>query len=77
MNELDPQHMLSTIDALGTKGIIGTIVIGFIAGVVAKVIMPGKDPGGLIITTLIGIGGSYLSTYLGHHFGLAVPHQEG
>lgn len=70
MNELDPKAVLGTIDALGTKGIVGTIALGFIAGVVAKVIMPGRDPGGLIITTLIGIGGSYLTTYLGHRFGL-------
>lgn len=70
MSELNPEQVVSTLDALGAKGIVGTVVIGFLAGVLAKVIMPGKDPGGLIITTLLGIGGSYLATYLGHKFGL-------
>src|SRR5262245_14221351 len=70
MNDIDPNQVVSTLDALGAKGVIGTIVIGFLAGVLAKVVMPGKDPGGLIITTLLGIGGSYFATYLGHRFGL-------
>lgn len=50
-------------------GVIWTIIIGFLAGVVAKLIMPGKDPGGLIITTLLGIAGSLLATYLGKLIG--------
>lgn len=55
---------------LGKMGTIGTIIIGFLAGVVAKVLMPGKDPGGLILTTLLGIGGSFLSSYVSHRFHL-------
>lgn len=39
-------------------GIIGFIILGLIAGVIAKAIMPGDDPGGIIITTLIGIAGA-------------------
>jgi len=42
-----------------------TIFIGLIAGALAKFIMPGKDPGGIIITILIGIAGSLVFTYLG------------
>lgn len=50
--------------------ILWAIVIGFIAGVIAKFLMPGKDPGGLIVTTLLGMGGAVLSTYLGQAVGL-------
>jgi uncharacterized membrane protein YeaQ/YmgE (transglycosylase-associated protein family) len=51
-------------------GIISWIVFGLIAGVLAKLIMPGKDPGGMIITSLIGIAGAmlggFISTSLGY-----------
>jgi uncharacterized membrane protein YeaQ/YmgE (transglycosylase-associated protein family) len=50
--------------------IIWTIIIGFIAGTLAKFIVPGKDPGGIIVTILIGIAGSILFTYLGNFFGI-------
>ncbi len=49
--------------------IIWTILIGFAAGAIAKLIMPGKDPGGFIITTLLGIVGAVVATYLGHLIG--------
>ena len=49
--------------------IIGTILIGLIAGIVAKLLMPGKDPGGFIITILLGIGGAMVATYLGQALG--------
>jgi uncharacterized membrane protein YeaQ/YmgE (transglycosylase-associated protein family) len=54
--------------------IIWTILIGFIAGAVAKLLMPGKDPGGFIITTLLGIGGAVVATSLGRLLGW---YQEG
>jgi uncharacterized membrane protein YeaQ/YmgE (transglycosylase-associated protein family) len=54
--------------------IIWTIIIGLIAGALAKFIMPGKDPGGIIITILIGIAGSIVFTYLGKFLGI---YQEG
>jgi uncharacterized membrane protein YeaQ/YmgE (transglycosylase-associated protein family) len=44
--------------------IIGLIILGLIAGIIAKAIMPGKDPGGLIITILLGIAGSFLGGWL-------------
>jgi uncharacterized membrane protein YeaQ/YmgE (transglycosylase-associated protein family) len=49
--------------------IIGTIIIGFLAGVVAKLLMPGRDPGGFIVTTLLGIVGAFVATYLGQAIG--------
>jgi uncharacterized membrane protein YeaQ/YmgE (transglycosylase-associated protein family) len=45
-------------------GIIGWIVLGLLAGAIAKLIMPGKDPGGIIITMLIGIVGALLGGFL-------------
>jgi len=51
-------------------GIIGTIVIGFVIGLVAKFLMPGRDPGGFIITILIGIAGSVVGGWLGLQFGI-------
>jgi len=42
-----------------------TIFIGFLVGAVAKFILPGRDPGGWIITTLLGIGGAMVASYLG------------
>lgn len=44
-------------------------LIGLLAGALAKLIMPGKDPGGLIITMLLGIAGSFVATYLGQWIG--------
>ena len=49
--------------------IIWTILIGLVVGVIAKFLMPGKDPGGIIITILLGIAGSFIATYIGQHFG--------
>lgn len=45
--------------------IIGWIVIGGLAGAIAKLIMPGKDPGGMIVTIIIGIVGAFLGGWLG------------
>lgn len=50
-------------------GIIGTIIIGLLAGIVAKFLMPGRDPGGFIITTILGIVGAVVATYLGQAVG--------
>ena len=49
--------------------ILWTILIGFIVGIVAKFLMPGRDPGGFIITVLIGIAGSFIATYVGAAMG--------
>ena len=54
-------------------GIIWTIVIGFIVGLLAKMLMPGRDPGGFIITVLIGVVGALIATYGGQALGLYQP----
>jgi uncharacterized membrane protein YeaQ/YmgE (transglycosylase-associated protein family) len=53
--------------------IIGTLIIGFLAGLVAKLLMPGRDPGGFIITILLGIAGAFIATYLGKAVGWYQP----
>ncbi|MFF4078221.1 GlsB/YeaQ/YmgE family stress response membrane protein [Streptomyces sp. NPDC087218] len=45
-------------------GIIGWIVLGLLAGAVAKLLLPGRDPGGLVGTTLIGIAGAFIGGWL-------------
>jgi uncharacterized membrane protein YeaQ/YmgE (transglycosylase-associated protein family) len=50
--------------------VLWTIVIGLVAGVLAKLLMPGKDPGGIIITILLGIAGSVVANFLGSLLGL-------
>ena len=54
-------------------GIIWTILIGFVVGLLAKMLMPGRDPSGFIITVLIGIAGSLVATYGGKALGLYQP----
>jgi uncharacterized membrane protein YeaQ/YmgE (transglycosylase-associated protein family) len=48
-------------------GIVAWIVLGLIAGILAKMIMPGKAKGGIIITILLGIGGALLGGFIGSH----------
>ena len=48
---------------------IGAVIIGGLAGLVAKFLMPGRDPGGFIITILLGIGGALVATWLGQAVG--------
>ena len=50
-------------------GIIWTLLIGLVIGAVAKFLMPGKDPGGIIVTSLIGVAGSFIATYAGRALG--------
>jgi len=52
-------------------GIISWIVLGLIAGLLAKLLMPGKDPGGFIITTLLGIVGAVVGGWIGTQLGIA------
>lgn len=49
--------------------IIWTLIIGLLAGIVAKLLMPGRDPGGFIITMLLGVAGAFVATYLGQALG--------
>jgi uncharacterized membrane protein YeaQ/YmgE (transglycosylase-associated protein family) len=78
-----PEHfVLSDMGRMGDNGaaeafhhlgvrmnILWMIVIGFVVGAIAKLLTPGRDPGGFIITVLLGIGGSFAATYIGQHFG--------
>jgi uncharacterized membrane protein YeaQ/YmgE (transglycosylase-associated protein family) len=49
-------------------GILGWIVLGLVVGALAKLLIPGRDPGGVILTTAIGIVGALLGGYIGRHF---------
>ncbi len=51
-------------------GIISTIFLGLLIGLVAKLFMPGKDPGGCIVTALLGLAGGAVGAYLGQALGL-------
>lgn len=51
-------------------GILSWIIMGLIVGVVAKFIMPGKDPGGIFITILLGIAGAFVGGFVGSFLGL-------
>ena len=50
-------------------GLIGTVIVGFIVGVIAKLIMPGKENLGFIMTALLGIAGSVVAAYAGQMIG--------
>jgi uncharacterized membrane protein YeaQ/YmgE (transglycosylase-associated protein family) len=52
---------------------IGWIIFGLIVGVIAKLLMPGRDPGGFIITILLGIAGALLGGFVGRALGLYGP----
>ena len=49
--------------------ILGTLIIGLFAGLIAKLITPGRDPKGFFITILLGVGGAFLATWLGQELG--------
>lgn len=51
-------------------GILSWAVMGLVVGLLAKFIVPGKDPGGLIITTLLGVGGALAGGFLGSELGI-------
>ena len=50
------------------RGIIATLIIGLVVGAIAKLLMPGRDPGGCIITMLLGIAGAFVGTWIGRMF---------
>ena len=49
--------------------LLWTLIIGVVIGAVAKLLMPGKDPGGFFITMLIGVAGSFVAYFIGRTFG--------
>ena len=54
-------------------GLIWTAIVGLIVGALAKAIMPGRDPGGILVTMLIGIAGALLAGFLGRMVGWYEP----
>jgi uncharacterized membrane protein YeaQ/YmgE (transglycosylase-associated protein family) len=56
--------------------IIWILLIGLIVGALAKLVMPGKDPGGAIITILLGIAGSFIANYIGRAAGWYAPNES-
>lgn len=56
-------------------GIVGWILFGLLVGAIAKLIMPGRDPGGLIVTMLLGIVGAVLGGFIGRSLGFYGPQQ--
>ena len=55
--------------------IIWMAIVGLIAGALAKLVMPGKDPGGILITMLLGMAGALLATFLGQAIGWYGPNE--
>jgi uncharacterized membrane protein YeaQ/YmgE (transglycosylase-associated protein family) len=56
-------------------GIISWIVFGLIVGAIAKLLMPGRDPGGFIVTMLLGVVGALLGGFIGRALGLYGPEE--
>lgn len=57
-------------------GILAWIVFGLVVGVIAKLLMPGRDPGGFIVTILLGIAGALLGGFLGRAMGFYGPNEQ-
>jgi uncharacterized membrane protein YeaQ/YmgE (transglycosylase-associated protein family) len=57
-------------------GILSWIVFGLVVGIIAKLLTPGKDPGGFIITMLLGIAGALLGGFIGRAMGFYGPTQS-
>lgn len=56
--------------------IIWVLLIGLIVGALAKFVMPGRDPGGAIVTILLGVAGSFLANYIGRAAGWYAPNES-
>jgi uncharacterized membrane protein YeaQ/YmgE (transglycosylase-associated protein family) len=57
------------MNLLSDYGFLGWIVIGALAGIIAKAVMPGRDPGGCIVTILLGVAGAAVAGFLGNALG--------
>jgi uncharacterized membrane protein YeaQ/YmgE (transglycosylase-associated protein family) len=53
--------------------ILWSLIIGLVVGAIAKLLMPGKDPGGIIVTMLLGVAGSLIASFLGRAVGWYAP----
>lgn len=56
--------------------LLGWIIIGLLAGAIAKLVMPGRDPGGCVVTILLGIAGALLAGFVGRLMGFYSPGQR-
>jgi uncharacterized membrane protein YeaQ/YmgE (transglycosylase-associated protein family) len=56
-------------------GVVGWIVFGLVVGALAKLVMPGRDPGGIIVTILLGIVGAVIGGWIGQAVGMYGPNQ--
>src|SRR5262245_54370301 len=68
-------EQLIAVSAEAVMESLSWIVFGFIVGVFAKVLMPGRDPGGLIVTVLLGIAGAFVGAWVGQALGIYRPGQ--
>ena len=57
--------------------LLWTLIIGLVIGALGKLLMPGKDAGGIIITMLLGVAGSFIGTYAGRLLGMGESYQAG
>jgi uncharacterized membrane protein YeaQ/YmgE (transglycosylase-associated protein family) len=70
------EHITTHLRAENTvMHLIGTLIVGLIVGALAKLIMPGKDPGGIIVTIILGIAGAFVGGFLGRLLHLYQPDQ--
>ena len=58
------------------RGIIATVIIGFVVGLVARFVKPGNDKSGLVMTTILGIIGAFVGSFLGQAFGIYGPNER-
>jgi uncharacterized membrane protein YeaQ/YmgE (transglycosylase-associated protein family) len=56
-------------------GLLWTLVVGLVVGLLAKLLLPGRDPGGFIVTMLIGVAGAFVASYLGKVLGYYHPNE--
>ena len=56
-------------------GVLGWILFGLVVGVIAKLLMPGRDPGGMIVTIVLGIIGAVVGGFLGRQLGFYGPNE--
>ena len=49
--------------------LVGTAIFGLVVGVIAKLVMPGKDPGGIVVTILLGVAGAFVGSFIGRALG--------
>jgi uncharacterized membrane protein YeaQ/YmgE (transglycosylase-associated protein family) len=75
LTERDPLSKLVGLMDFSAHSILWILFIGLVIGFIAKLLMPGRDPGGCIITMLIGIAGAFIASYLGQKIGWYEPGQ--